>query len=316
MKKYCIGIDLGGTTTKFGLFDLDGNLHQRWQISTDTSESGKYILENIMKSLKNTLLDSQVKDSQVEGIGIGVPGLATGDGHVTIAANLGWSNVKVADKLRELSGMPVLVSNDANVAAMGEMWKGSGKDHKNLVMITIGTGIGAGIIIDEQIVNGLFGGGGEIGHMPIVYDETTFCGCGRKGCLEQAASATGMIKTAKSYLRESKEESALTYIEPITLPAIFEAAKSGDPIATRVVERAGRFLGLALATITCVLDPEVYIIGGGVSKAGQYFLDIIKKHYKENVMNVCSETKIIAAKLGNDAGIYGAARMVVVGSNT
>lgn len=310
MEKYSVGIDLGGTTTKFGIFDMDGNLHKRWRIPTDTSDAGRYILKNTANSLKEKLEQFQIMDSQVEGIGVGVPGLVTGDGNVTIAANLGWKNVHVAQELRELSGKPVIVSNDANVAALGEMWQGSAAGHKSLVMITIGTGIGGGVVIGGRIVNGLYGAGGEIGHMPIVHDETSRCGCGRIGCLEQAASATGMINAAKRYLDESNENSLLRDMEPITLPSIFEAAKAGDSISVRVISRAGRFLGLAMAAVTSVLDPEIYIIGGGVSKAGEYFLDIIKKYYKENVLHACKDTEIKFAELSNDAGIYGAARMV------
>lgn len=315
MKTYCIGIDLGGTTTKFGLFDLEGNLYNRWKIPTDTSELGRYILKNIANSINEKLNQFQIKSSQIVGIGVGVPGLVTGNGNVTIAANLGWSNVDVAKELRKLTGKPVIVANDANVAALGEMWKGSGKGYKDLVMITIGTGIGGGIILDQGIVNGVFGAGGEIGHMPIVYDERSLCGCGKRGCLEQAASATGMIKLAKKIIEESKEESSLRGINILTLPAIFEAAKSGDKIAIKVVERSGRYIGVALAIVTSVLDPQIYIIGGGVSAAGQYFLDIIKKNYREHVIHACKDTIIRLAELGNDAGIYGAARLILYGCN-
>lgn len=311
MEKYCLGIDLGGTTTKFGLFDIDGNLHRKWQITTDVSESGKYILKNIAESLKITCENLQIKNEQISGVGMGVPGLVTENGNVTDAANLGWDNKNVVDELSDLLNLPVVAGNDANVAALGEMWKGSGIGYKNLVMLTLGTGIGGGIIVNEKIVTGLFGAGGEIGHIPIVYDETSPCACGRTGCLEQVASATGIIKTAKRLLIESTEESLLRHQEQITVPIIFEAAKSGDYIALKVVERAGRFLGLALATITGILDPEVYIIGGGVSNAGTYLLNIIIKHYRENVLHACRDTKIRLASLGNDAGIYGAARMVL-----
>lgn len=311
MKKYCIGIDLGGTTVKFGLFGPDGTLYRKWRIPTDISEAGKFILRNITDSLNQTLAELNIRNSELIGIGAGVPGLVTEDGFVTIAANLGWINEAVAEKLRLLTGLPVMVCNDANAAALGEMWKGSGEGHKNLVMITLGTGIGGGVIIGEKIVNGVFGGGGEIGHMPVVYDEISSCRCGRKGCLEQVASATGMVREAKRYLKEIPKASVLREKEAITLPKILAAAKSGDHIAKQVIERAGKFLGLALASITSVLDPEVYIIGGGVSGAGDYFLTVIKEHYRKNVLYACRETKICLAKLGNDAGIYGAARMVL-----
>lgn len=310
MVNYCIGIDLGGTAIKFGLFGLAGQLLEKWQIPTDTSEEGKYILNNIAASLKEKLDKLQINISIVKGIGMGVPGLVTRDGYIMAAVNLGWINVSAAQELSELIGIPVKVSNDANAAALGEMWQGSGRGYKNLVMITLGTGIGGGVIIEEKIVSGMYGAAGEFGHIPVVYDETEYCRCGRKGCLEQVASAKGIVKEAKRLLKESTSFSILREKEHISSHLIYEAAKAGDMIAIQAVERAGKFLGMAMAMITGVLDPEIFIVGGGVSSAGQYLIDIINKYYKENVLYACRNTKITLAELGNDAGIYGAARMI------
>lgn len=310
MAMHCIGIDLGGTTIKFGLFNLEGHLIDKWQTQTDTSEKGKYILRDIATSMKEKLDKLQINISILKGIGMGVPGLVTSDGVVTAAVNLGWTNVSVAQELAELMGIPVKVGNDANAAALGEMWQGSGRGHKNLVMITLGTGIGGGVIVEGKIVSGMCGAAGEFGHIPIVHDETEICRCGRKGCLEQAASAKGIVKEAKRLLEESTVTSLLRGMENISSHSIFEAAKAGDKIAVQAVERAGKFLGIAMATITGVLDPEIYIIGGGVSNAGQYLIDIIEKYYRKNVLYASKDTKITLAELGNDAGIYGAARMI------
>ncbi len=312
MVKYCVGIDLGGTSVKFGLFDVSGMLYEQWQLPTDTSESGKNILPDIADSLRRRLGTSQIDRSEIKGIGIGIPGIVTGEGLVSAAVNLGWTNVEVTRELANLTGLPVKTMNDGNTAALGEMWQGSGKGYKNLVMITLGTGIGGGIIIDEQPVSGCFGAAGELGHMTVVNDETEYCRCGRKGCLEQAASATGIAREAKRLLSEHKyENSVLTANRNINARSVADAAKAGDRLACDVMERAGRFLGLAMAIITGVIDPEAYIIGGGVSMAGEFFLDMIQRHYRENVLFISQHTKIRLAGLGNAAGIYGAARLVL-----
>lgn len=310
--RYCIGIDLGGTSVKYGIFEISGQLVDKWQIPTDTSESGRYILPEIANQLKRRIEQLKLDRTEIGGLGIGVPGLVTGNGQVSLAVNLGWTGVPVSQELSSLTGLPVKVTNDANAAALGEMWQGSGRGFRNLVMITLGTGIGGGVIIEEQVVQGLYGAAGEIGHIPVVYDETEVCGCGRYGCLEQVASATGIVRTARRLLSEPQQESSiLAGNQNISAHAVIEAAKAGDKLALNVMERAGKFLGAAMASITGVLDPEIYIIGGGVSKAGQFLLELIRRHYKEQVLALCRNTEIRLAELGNDAGIYGAARLVL-----
>ncbi len=311
MAKYYVGIDVGGTSVKFGLFDENGRLYEKWQAPTNTSDAGIHILPDIADNLKRRAEQLKLDYSEIKGIGIGVPGLVTGDGKVSLAVNLGWIDVDVAKELTDLTGLPVEVTNDANAASLGELWQGSGRGFRNLVMLTIGTGIGGGVIIEERAVNGLFGAAGEFGHIPVVYDETEACRCGRKGCLEQAASATGIAREAKRLLALQNHEESLLAGNNITAHSVIDAAKAGDGLALEVMERAGRYLGIALAVITGVIDPEVYIIGGGVSKAGQFLLDIIRKHYRENVLSICRDTEIRLAELGNDAGIYGAARLVI-----
>lgn len=308
---YCIGIDLGGTSIKMGLFEISGKLLDKWNIDTNKAENGKNILSDIISSLNLQLCKLKIEPSKIKGIGIGIPGPVTGDGFVPVSVNLGWVNVPVKEQLKLLTDIPVKVGNDAKVAALGEMWQGSGKGYKNLVMITLGTGIGGGVIIDEKIVPGFYGAAGEIGHMPINQDELESCNCGKKGCLEQEASATGIVREAKKLLERATFKSLLDNEKNLTAYKVFEAAKAGDLLANQVIERAAKYLGIAMACITGVIDPDVFILGGGVSEAGQILLDQVKKYYKENVLFLSKETQIKLAALKNDAGIYGAARMVL-----
>jgi glucokinase len=311
MKNYSIGIDIGGTTVKLGVFDISGTLLEKWEIDTNKAESGKNILPDIVSSINNRLGQRNIPYSAIKGIGVGIPGPILKNGFVPACVNLGWKNMDVKKELEKRIELPVYVANDANVAALGEMWRGSGKGYKNLVMITLGTGVGGGVVVNEKVVSGLFGGAGELGHMPVVYDEVVNCACGKKGCLEQAASATGIVKEAKKLLMDQSIKSMLREEEELTAKQVFDLAKTGDEIAIKVMERACKYLGFAMASITSVLDPEVYILGGGVSKAGQILIDTIKKYYQLNVLYMCKDTEIKLATLGNDAGIYGAARMVL-----
>jgi glucokinase len=310
MNEYCIGIDLGGTAAKIGIFEITGRLVEKWQIPTNLIEGGKYILTDIAESIKQHIDLLRIEFASVTGVGIGIPGIVLKNGIVAASVNLGWNNKDVINELEQLLKLPVRVLNDANAAALGEMWQGSGKGYSNVVMLTIGTGIGGGVVVDGKIVAGAFGSGGEIGHMPIVDDEADMCNCGRRGCLEQAASATGMVKEAKKLLLSGAYDSLLSGDTDISAKSICDAAYKGDILALRVMDRAARYLGRALASISSILDPEVYIIGGGVSNAGQLLIDIIEKHYREQVLFLSKDTPIRLAELGNDAGIYGCARSV------
>lgn len=311
MKEYCFGVDLGGTTAKIGLFGTGGNLVESYEIPTRKEENGSRILPDIAASILAKLEELGIDKSEVEGIGIGVPGPVLDNGIVNKCANLGWGMFNVADELRELTGFLVCVGNDANVAALGEYWKGSASGCDSMVMVTLGTGVGGGIILKGKPVNGFNGAGGEIGHMPVVYDEEDVCGCGKKGCLEQVASATGIVRTAKRLLKEMDTPSALRELEIITAKDVFDLAKDGDALAVQSVERLGFYLGTALAHIAAVVDPEVFVIGGGVSKAGNYLIDAIVDNYREKAFHASRNAKIVLASLGNNAGMYGAARLVI-----
>lgn len=313
MKEYGFGADLGGTTCKLGLFQTDGTLLEKWEIVTDTSNHGENILGDIAAAVHAKMVERSLTKEMVEGLGIGVPGPVSKDGVVNRAVNLGWGVTPVAQQLSKLSGLKVRVANDANVAALGENWMGSGKGFDSIVMVTLGTGIGGGIVIDGQILAGADGAAGEIGHMTVNEQELEACGCGRFGCLEQYASATGIARYARRALAGSEEPSRLREIkaEELTAKDVFDAAKEGDRMASEVVEAVGKLLASALAKICVVVNPEAVLIGGGVSKAGQILLESIAEPFKNMAFHACRDTKILLASLGNDAGIYGGVRLIL-----
>ncbi len=308
---YCFGVDIGGTTVKLGLFTTEGNLLEKWEIVTNKENHGASILGDIATSIKEKMEEKAIKTEEISGIGIGVPGPVTDDGTVLKCANLGWDVFNVAEEVVSLTGVQnVKVGNDANVAALGEMWKGGGRGFKSLVMVTLGTGVGGGVIINNKMLTGSKGAAGEIGHIMVNYEEPDTCGCGKRGCLEQYASATGIVKEAKRMLARVETPSKLREIENFTAKDIFDLAKEGDEVAKDSVEQLGWYLGLACAQIAQVVDPEAFVIGGGVSRAGEILTEVIKKNYSDKVMFALKERTFTLATLGNDAGIYGSAYMV------
>ena len=311
MAKYVFGIDIGGTTVKLGYFTADGELLDKWEIPTRKDNGGAYILPDIAESFKKKMEEKGISADEVIGAGMGVPGPVKEDGTVIKCVNLGWGIFNAADELSKLLGVKVKVGNDANMAALGEMWMGGGKGHENIVMVTLGTGVGGGIILNGKMLAGVNGASGEIGHMTMDTEETDVCGCGKCGCLEQYASATGIVRMAKKALDGSDRPSALRELQEVTAKDVFDAAKNGDELALEQVEELGRKLGLAAAQIACVVDPEVFVIGGGVSRAGQILLDVTAKYFKKYAFHACRETGFELASLGNDAGIYGGARAVL-----
>lgn len=310
MKKYGFGVDIGGTTCKIGLFETTGTMIEKWEIPTRTQDNGKNILPDVAESVVQKMKERGIAKEEIQGMGIGVPGPVNADGVVQRCVNLGWGIFDVAKDMTERTGFAVKVGNDANVAALGEMWQGGGKGHKNIVMVTLGTGVGGGIIIDGKMVSGSKGAGGEIGHINVNQEETAVCGCGKCGCLEQYASATGVVRLAKLQLEESAEESVLRRCNPLTAKDVFDAAKAGDALADKVVEKMTKILGRALANIACVVNPEVFVIGGGVSKAGSIITDRVKKHFEESAFHTCLHGEFVLAVLGNDAGMYGCVQMI------
>jgi len=307
MAKYVFGVDIGGTTVKIGLFSVEGELLSKWEITTRTDEGGKYILGDIAESIEDKLAEKLIDKEDVAGIGMGVPGPVKADGTVLRCVNLGWGVFNVAEELEKIIGLPVKAGNDANMAALGEMWQGGGKGYKDIVMVTLGTGVGGGIIIDGKMLSGVNGAGGEIGHIQVNTEESEVCGCGRKGCLEQYTSATGIVRSANIALNNSDKPSSLRNVQYVSAKEVFDAAKKGDELASQLVENHGKCLGKALATIAATVDPEVFVIGGGVSKAGEIITDTTAKYFQENAFHACKKTKFALATLGNDAGMYGGA---------
>ena len=311
MKTYGFGVDIGGTTVKLGLFCTDGTLLDKWEIPTRTEDDGSHILPDVAEAIKGKIAEKAIDPSDVQGVGVGVPGPVTPEGIVRKCVNLGWGVFNVEDTLSELTGYPVKAGNDANVAALGEMWQGAGKGSDNIVMVTLGTGVGGGVIIDGHIVAGATGAGGEIGHIPVNAEETETCGCGKTGCLEQYASATGVVRLTKRALAASDQPSSLRAIAEVTAKDTFDAAKAGDALALGVLEQFGEILGRGLAAIACVVNPEVFVIGGGVSKAGTIITDTVAKYYVPNAFHACREAQFKLAELGNDAGMYGCVKMIL-----
>ena len=310
-EKIWIGVDIGGTTIKMGFFETTGQLLDKWEIKTNTANGGVDILSDVAKAIDNKLAQETISKDEVQGVGIGVPGPVRSDGVVNRCVNLGWGIVNVAEELGALTGLAVKVGNDANVAALGEMWQGGAKGCKDVVMVTLGTGVGGGIIVDGKIVAGFNGAGGEIGHITVNPDEIEACNCGQYGCLEQYTSATGIVRMAKRKLAKSDDETSLRKFEPLTAKDIFDEAKAGDELAKELVDELGEILGATLSKIACVVNPEVIVIGGGVSKAGAILIDTVQDHFKENAFYALKETRFALATLGNDAGMYGCMAMLL-----
>ena len=314
MKEYAFGIDLGGTTAKIGLFTTSGALLEKWEVATDTSNAGEHILENLAAAILGKMNEQSIQPEQVEGVGIGVPGPVLDSSIVPIVcANLGgWGERNVSAQLSGLlNGLKVLVGNDANVAALGEIWMGAAKGAKNAVMVTLGTGVGGGVVVNGKVIDGVHGAGGEIGHITVNRHETATCGCGKHGCLEQYSSATGVVRCMKKLLDENPDTPCVLRGTEFAAKDVFDAARNGDALAAREVDEMSDTLGMALANIASTVDPEAFLVGGGVARAGDVLFAPLNKHFQEYAFKSCRETPIKQASLGNDAGIYGAVRLIV-----
>ncbi len=309
--KYGFGIDLGGTTVKLAFFTEFGDMVDKWEIPTVKEGDGERILPDIAAAALGYMEKNGISRSDVLGLGIGVPGPVDGRGVVNHCVNLGWSVKDLKAELEALTGLSVQAGNDANVAALGECWKGGGAGCQNMVMATLGTGVGGGIVVDGQVIPGAHGAGGEIGHLTLEPKETRRCGCGKRGCAEQYCSATGIVWVAKDYLENHVTESILRGKEDLTCKDVFDAGREGDLVAIEILERVYEYLGRFLANVCCVVDPEVVVIGGGVSKAGQPLIDGIRKYYLRYIFHAIRPVRFALATLGNDAGAYGAFKLVL-----
>lgn len=313
MENYVFGIDVGGTTVKCGLFTAEGIVLDKWEIKTNKENNGASILGDITASINAKLAEKNIDKANVLGVGMGVPGPVKGDGTVLVCANLGWGKFNVNETMSELVGLPVAAGNDANVAALGEMWKGGGQGYQDVVMVTLGTGVGGGIILDGKIWAGSTGAAGEFGHMTVNPDETDVCGCGCYGHLEQYTSATGIVRMAKKELAANDAPTTLRNYENLSAKNVFDEAKAGDAVAAALVDKLCAILAGALNHVAAIVDPQIFVIGGGVSKAGEILIEGLKKHYnnKKYLLSVLHNKEFSLATLGNDAGIYGSAKMIL-----
>ena len=309
--KYGFGVDLGGTTVKIAWFDASGSMLDKWEIPTVTENSGSQILPDIANSVKGYLAGKNIPAEDVIGIGIGVPGPVRPDGTVNKCVNLGWGVFNIEKELEALTGFPVKAGNDASVAALGECWKGGGQGCDSMVFATLGTGVGGGIVVGGRVLHGVHGAGGEIGHMVLNRDEPEVCGCGKRGCVEQYCSATGIVRIAKQFLAKTQADSSLRGMDPLTCKDVFDAGTNGDALAQEILETVYAYMGEFLADICNVVDPEAVVLGGGVSKAGKPLLDGVQRYFSKFVFHAVSPVRFALAQLGNDAGAYGAFKLAL-----
>ncbi|MBM7584666.1 glucokinase [Bacillus pakistanensis] len=313
-EKWLVGVDLGGTTTKIAFLNLYGELLHKWEIPTDKSDNGKNIIINIAKAIDQKLSELDQPKSKLMGIGMGAPGpVDMVKGIIYEAVNLGWDkNMPLKDLLEVETGLSAVIDNDANCAALGEMWKGAGDGAKDIICVTLGTGVGGGVIANGDIIHGTRGAAGEIGHITVVPDGGYPCNCGKSGCLETVASATGVVRLALEALNDSSHKSILKEVKTsLTAKDVFDAARTGDALAKQVVNKLAFYLGIAIANLGSALNPEKIVLGGGVSRAGDILLKGVVDRFKEYAFStVANSTKISIATLGNDAGVIGAAWLV------
>lgn len=308
--RYGFGVDLGGTTVKLACFTEDGVLTEKWEIPTVRDNGGKQILPDIARSVLDYAKNRQIPQSDILGIGIGVPGPVDADGTVNRCVNLGWGNLCVTRELSDLTGLTVRAGNDATVAALGEYWAGGGAGYDSMVMITLGTGVGGGVILSGKAVHGAHGAGGEIGHMTLCPEETELCGCGKRGCAEQYCSATGMVRVAKRYLENTDAPCSLRDKPGFSAKDVTDAAEAGDAAAYEIAEQVYNYMGMMIANVCCVINPRAVVLGGGVSRTGKPLLDRVTAYFQKYAFHGTADTVIALAKLGNDAGVYGAFRLL------
>ncbi|PFO03720.1 glucokinase [Bacillus sp. AFS076308] len=311
--KWIAGIDLGGTTTKIAFITNSGDIVHKWEIITDNSNEGQNITSNIAKAIDEKLSQIGETKEKLMGIGMGAPGPVDYESGIILnVVNLGWKdNYPLKDSLEEATSLPAAVENDANCAALGEMWSGAGNGAKDLVCVTLGTGVGGGVIANGNIIQGINGAAGEIGHITVIPSGGAPCNCGKTGCLETVASATGIVRLAEEAVKNSSSSSKLGELFRITAKDVFDAARDNDQLAQKVLNEVSFHLGLALANIGNTLNPDKIVLGGGVSKAGNILLDSVKENFEKFAFPaVRNSTEIDIATLGNDAGVLGAAWLI------
>lgn len=306
---YSFGVDIGGTAVKIGLFENDVLIYKT-EIPTKTENGGEAILPDVASAIENILQQHNIEKASVRGIGVGVPGPVDENGLVNRCVNLNWGVFNLHDTLGALTGLRIVGGNDANCAALGEYFYGGGMGANSAIFITLGTGVGGGVILDGKLLGGAHGCAGEVGHITVSAPDKKPCTCGKFGCLEQYASATGIVRMALERVAQTQEETALRSFAPLTCKNVFDAAKDGDRVAIDVLETVFDYMGEAIASACCVCDPECVILGGGVSKAGEYLLQGANRYFRKHIFHASADTKFALAVLGNDAGMYGANRLI------
>lgn len=312
--EYGFGVDVGGTTIKLGYFNRQGSMLNSWAIRTNTAENGRYILGDIADSLERFMAERAISKDSLIGLGVGVPGPVDDAGVIHRCVNLGWGVFNLREELLRLTGLRVAVLNDAIAAALGEQWMGGGSGFESMVLVTLGTGVGGGVIIGGRAINGAHGAAGEIGHIPVKINDSRICGCGKTNCLEAYASATGLARSARERLAEYGGESLLKDVSEPTAKDVFDCAARGDGLSLELVEEYGEILGTALASVSCVCDPGAFVIGGGVSAAGAPLLEVVERHFRKNSFHASADTCFKLAVLGGDAGKYGAMKALIQSS--
>ncbi|MGQ7461125.1 ROK family glucokinase [Streptococcus suis] len=318
MSKKIIGIDLGGTSVKLAILTTEGEIQEKWSIKTNILDEGSHIVSDIIESIKHRFETHGLTKDDFLGVGMGSPGVVDSEAGTVIGAyNLNWKTLQlVKEQFEAALGLPFFIDNDANVAALGEQWVGAGNNDPNVVFMTLGTGVGGGVIAAGNLIRGVKGAGGELGHITVDFDEPFACTCGKKGCLETVASATGIVNLSRRYADQYAGDAKLKQMiddgQDVTAKDVFDLAKEGDDLAMIVYRHFSEYLGVACANIAAVLNPAYIVLGGGVSAAGDFLLNGVRKVFAENSFPQIKEsTQIVLATRGNDAGVLGAASLVL-----
>ena len=318
MSKKIIGIDLGGTSVKLAILTTEGEIQEKWSIKTNILDEGSHIVPDIIDSIKHRFETYGLTKEDFLGVGMGSPGVVDSEAGTVIGAyNLNWKTLQlVKDQFESALGLPFFIDNDANVAALGEQWVGAGNNNPNVVFMTLGTGVGGGVIAAGNLIRGVKGAGGELGHITVDFDAPFACTCGKKGCLETVASATGIVNLTRRYAEEYAGDAKLKQLiddgEEVTAKDVFDLAKDGDDLALIVYRHFSNYLGIACANIAAVLNPAYIVLGGGVSAAGEFLLDGVRNVFADNSFPQIKEsTQIVLATRGNDAGVLGAASLLL-----
>ncbi|HEL2218416.1 TPA: ROK family glucokinase [Streptococcus suis] len=318
MSKKIIGIDLGGTSVKLAILTTEGEIQEKWSIKTNILDDGSHIVPDIIDSIKQRFETHGLTKDDFLGVGMGSPGVVDSEAGTVIGAyNLNWKTLQlVKDQFEAALGLLFFIDNDANVAALGEQWVGAGNNNPNVVFMTLGTGVGGGVIAAGNLIRGVKGAGGELGHITVDFDKPFACTCGKKGCLETVASATGIVNLSRRYADQYAGDAKLKQMiddgQDVTAKDVFDLAKEGDDLALIVYRHFSEYLGVACANIAAVLNPAYIVLGGGVSAAGEFLLDGVRKVFAENSFPQIKEsTQIVLATRGNDAGVLGAASLVL-----